>query len=913
MKELPKAYVASEHEPSMLKLWEQSGFSNPDNLPGERTEPFCIVMPPPNVTGTLHLGHATILALEDLMIRFERMRGKKALWIPGTDHAAIATQTKVEKLLRKSTGKTRHEFGRELFLTEVRKFAQESHDTIVGQVKAMGSSCDWSREAYTLDEKRNLAVRTIFKMMYDDGLIYRGTRVVNWDPEYQTTIADDEVLTKETTAKLYTFKYDADFPIAISTTRPETKYGDTGVAVHPSDERYQKYIGQTFSANFCGQKISIRVVADEAVDPAFGTGALGVTPAHSKIDEEIARKNNLPTVQVIGMDGKMMSGVGAVAGLKTIEARAKTVEYLAEHGLIIKEEDVPQALPVSERGGGIVEELPMLQWFINVNKPITGGARSLGFGMTHGGTTDAGMTHSGNVGKTLKELSIEAVKSGKTKIVPERFEKTYYHWMENLRDWCISRQIWFGHQIPVWYRGQEINKSINQEITEQETYCGVEAPKGEGWVQDPDSLDTWFSSGLWTFSTLGWPEKTKDLEFYHPTSVLETGYDILFFWVARMILMTTYALGEVPFHNVYLHGLVRDEQGRKMSKSLGNGIDPMETNAKYGTDATRLSLVIGSSPGNDMKLSEQKVEGFRNFANKLWNISRFVLSLDSSAVPQNENTGAVRHPEQSEGSSHGSLADKWILARLAEVTSQVTENLASYRFSQAGELLRDFTWSDFADWYLEIAKVQMKKETIQDTRYTKDILHHVLKTVLKLWHPFMPFVTETIWQNAGFGGVLMVEVWPDVARRGLSPKPQGTVPSRSQEFEKLRDLITTLRNLRAEAKLPAGKRVKARIEKSELAESQAEVIKALAMIESIDFSGSGVALDLAGTIDVAAEKSRLEKEIADLERYFETQTAKLANADFVARAPAPVIEKEKAKLAETKTKIETLKAQLKNL
>ena len=632
--------------------------------------------------------------------------------------------------------------------------------------------------------------------------------------------------------------------------------------MNPHDERYTQFIGKRYEADFCGKKISIQVIADKAVDPTFGTGALGVTPAHSKIDEEIAARHELPSVQVIGKDGLMMESAGAlVSGLSTKQARAKTVEELAKRGLIVKEEDVAQALPISQRGGGVVEELPMLQWFINVNHPIA----SRG-------------------GKTLKQLSIEAVKGGDINIVPERFQKVYFHWMENLRDWCISRQIWFGHQIPVWYRGEEI-------------FCGVAAPAGEGWTQDSDSLDTWFSSGLWTFSTLGWPEKTKDLEFFHPTAVLETGYDILFFWVARMILMTTYVTGTVPFKNVYLHGLVRDEQGRKMSKSLGNVIDPLETNAKFGTDATRLSLVIGSSPGNDVKLSEQKVEGFRNFANKLWNISRFVLSL--------EGTPTTAAPK--------TLADRWILSRLDQVIADTTSHLAAFRFSQAGEALRDFTWSEFADWYLEIAKVQMKSG---DAGTTLAILHHVLKTVLTLWHPFMPFVTETIWQQSGFGTMLMIEAWPTVPEKGMVAKLLNMVHSDAdaiEEFGKMQELITTLRNLRAEAKVPAGKRVKARIAPYEIAIAYEEIILALAMIEEITFAGEGLALDLAGLIDVAAETARLTKEIADLEKYVGIQEGKLGNADFVARAPAAIIDKEKQKLAEAKAKIVTLNAQLKTL
>ncbi|NBT37233.1 MAG: valine--tRNA ligase, partial [Actinobacteria bacterium] len=595
--DIPKAYEAKQYEDGIYAAWEQSGLFNPDNLPGERTEPFSIVLPPPNVTGTLHMGHAVMLAIEDIMVRFERMRGKRALWIPGTDHAAIATSTKVENILFKTEGKTRHDIGREAFLKRVEKFAQDSHDTIVNQSKKMGASLDWSREAYTLDAARNHAVNVAFKKMYDDGLIYRGHRVVNWDPVGQTTISDIEIVYKEVEATLYTFRYAKDFPIAISSTRPETKVGDTAVAVHPDDERYVAFVGKTFeNISFAGTTIRITVIADREVDPAFGTGALGVTPAHSLIDADIAARHSLAMKQVIGEDGRMTEAAGPlVAGQTTKEARETVAAWLREQGLIEGEEKTTQNLATAERSGGVVEPIPMLQWFIAVSKEFE----------RHGKTV------------TLKTLMRDAVESGKTKIMPERFEKTYFQWADNVRDWNISRQLWFGHRIPVWYRGEEI-------------FVGTEAPEGEGWTQDPDTLDTWFSAGMWTFTTLGWPNlDSADLKTYHPTSVLETGYDILFFWVVRMVLMTTYLMDEVPFKTVYLHGLVRDEQGRKMSKSLDNIIDPLDMIAKYGADATRLSLVIGSTPGNDSKLSEEKIAGYRNFTNKLWNISRFVLESTS--------------------------------------------------------------------------------------------------------------------------------------------------------------------------------------------------------------------------------------------------------------------------------------------
>ncbi|MEK9158778.1 MAG: valine--tRNA ligase, partial [Patescibacteria group bacterium] len=613
--ELPKAYNPADYEDKIYQKWEESGLFNPDNLKLAKNakpclpagRPFSIVLPPPNVTGTLHLGHAVMLAIQDVMVRYHRMKGDKTLWLPGTDHAGIATQTKVEKILMKEGLKNpKEELGREKFLARVRKFAQESHDTIVNQCKKMGASLDWSREAFTLDEPRALAVRAVFKKMYDDGLIYRGYRIVNWCPRCQSTLADDEVEHKEQKAKMYTFRYSQDFPFAIATTRPETKLGDTAVAVNPKDKRYKKYIGKTFEIkNFAGglpteasakagPDLKIKIIGSKEVDMKFGTGALGVTPAHSLVDYKMAQENDLPVIKVIGEDGKMTKEAVQYAGLPVLSAREKVVEALRRAGLMEKEEESINNLSVCYRCDTPIEPLPSQQWFISVSSKFKVQSSKIK-GVKAGQKT------------TLKELMQKAVKGGQIKIIPERFKKTYFHWIDNLNDWCISRQIWYGHQIPVWYKGEE-------------TYVGVEAPKGVGWKQDPDTLDTWFSSGLWTFSTLGWPKETADLKTFHPTSVMETGYDILFFWVARMILMTTYVLGEVPFETVYLHGLVRDEQGRKMSKSLGNVIDPLDMVKKYGTDAVRLALLLGNTPGNDMALSEEKIAGFRNFTNKLWNI-----------------------------------------------------------------------------------------------------------------------------------------------------------------------------------------------------------------------------------------------------------------------------------------------------
>jgi len=877
--EFPKAYEPQNHEDKIYNTWLESGLFNPDNLPGERTENFSMVLPPPNVTGTLHLGHAVMLAIEDIMTRFARMRGKRALWVPGTDHAAIATQTKVEKLLiKEGIEDPRRTLGREEFLNRVKKFASESHDTIVHQTKKMGASLDWSRECYTLDEDRNKAVNTVFKMMYEDGLIYRGHRVINWCPRCKSTLADDEVQHKETTGKFYTFKYDKNFPISISTTRPETKLGDTAVAIHPADERYQKYIGQTIAADFCGQKLNIKIISDEEVDPAFGTGALGVTPSHSQIDAEMAYKNDLTFVTVIGEDGNMTPEAGSFSGLSALTARQKIVEILEEQGLLEKIEDVPQNLSICYRCESTIEPLPKLQWFIGVNRPFKFHAS------TH--APIEGIIEGQEV--TLKQLMQHVVRTNQIKIVPEQFVNTYFHWIDNLRDWNISRQIWFGHQVPVWYRENEI-------------VVGSE-PQGDDWKRDEDTLDTWFSSGLWTFSTLGWPDKTKDFEMFHPNTIMETGYDILFFWVSRMILMTTYAIGEVPFKNVYLHGLVRDEQGRKMSKSLGNVIDPLLMIEKYGADATRLSLVVGTSPGNDMKMSEEKIAGYRNFTNKLWNIARYVLTT----------VGEVKGFEGKEREGK-TLADKWILGRLSEVVEKVTSHLEKYEFSQAGELLRDFTWSDFADWYLEISKVQKKQPELVAS--TDAVLLFVLETLLKLWHPFMPFVTEELWKNFGSEKMLIVENWPKFEQK---ENTQDKI-----RFERLKEIIEKIRNWRAENKVEPKEKINLSLIVGEYFEIfkdtvSLEAIKVLARVENLVIDESAeknfdYQFKIDRQIDSGKERERLEKELSEVQKYLVDLDGKLANEEFTSKAPAKVVESMKQKKEEAAKKAEALSQQLKNI
>jgi len=733
---LLKPYNPEETESAIYRKWEESGFFNPDEcvkkgVTKKESPAFSIIMPPPNVTGILHMGHALTLTLEDIMIRYKRMRGFKTLWLPGTDHAAIATQAVVEKELYKKEGKSRHDLGREAFLKRIETFAEQSRNTIVSQIRVMGASCDWSREAFTLDGKRSLAVRTMFKKMYDDGLIYRGCRIINWDPKGQTTISDDEIVYEERKTKLYTFRYGEDFPIPIATTRPETKLGDVAVAVHPDDTRYKKYIGKTFEiADFAGVRLVIKVVADREIDPKFGTGAVGVTPAHSQTDADIADRHNLDKTKiVINEQARMINTGKPTEGKKVSEAREIVVSWLKEKGLLEKEEEFTHNVATAERTGGIIEPLPKLQWFVDVNKPIK--ARG---------------------GKTLKDLMREPVESGEIRIIPEHFIKTYFHWIDNLRDWCISRQIWYGHRIPVWYRKTSAGrlgtdaKQIPGDA--EEIYVGTEAPEGKDWEQDSDTLDTWFSSGLWTFSTLGWPGETADLNLYHPTSVLETGYEILFFWVARMILMTEYALGQIPFRVVYLNGTVRDNRGRKMSKSLGNGIDPIDVAKKFGTDAGRMSLVIGNTPGTDMALSENKIKGYKHFVNKLWNITRFVLENTSAENPDVKPTLTKTDDKR--------------LQNLKTLAREITGDMESFRFHLAAEKLYHYVWHEFADKIIEEKKAKLKESGDSDGKKSAAwLLRRILETSLILLHPFIPFVTEEIWTRLGKKNFLMVERWPE--------------------------------------------------------------------------------------------------------------------------------------------------------
>lgn len=686
-----KPYNPLDTESKIYGIWEACGYLNPDNLPGERKEVFSMVLPPPNVTGTLHMGSALMLAVEDLIVRYERMRGKKALWVPGTDSAAIATQARVEKEIQKSEGKHRHDLGREELLKRIGQFVEENKSAIISQIKGLGASVDWSRYAYTMDDSRYSAVMEAFVRMYEAGLIYRGARIVNWDPKGQTVISDDEIVYEEEKTSLYYLKYG---PFTIATARPETKFGDKYVVMHPDDERYAKYKdGEEVELEWINGPVRATIVKDSSIDMAFGTGVMTITPWHDATDFDIAERHELDKEQIIDQYGKLLPVAEEFSGMKIAEARPKIVEKLKSKGLVVKEEPYTHNVATAERTGGRIEPQIMKQWFVDVNKPI----ESRG-------------------GKSLKELMREPVADGRIKIIPGHLDKTYFHWIDNLRDWCISRQIWFGHRIPVWYKGDEI-------------YVGQGAPKGDGWEQDPDVLDTWFSSALWTFSTLGWPKESKDLEAFHPTSLLETGYDILFFWVARMILMSQFLLGDIPFRTVFLHGLVRDKEGRKISKSLGNNIDPLEMGAKYGTDAVRMALTVGQAAGTDSRISEDKIRGYKNFANKVWNITRFVLMEDRAGEVKQE------------------LKDEF-----DALAKDVTSDMEDYRFYIAAEKIYHYVWHRFAD------------EIIEESKGKKDYsatLYYILENSLKLLHPFMPFVTEEIWQELYNGErILMVEPWP---------------------------------------------------------------------------------------------------------------------------------------------------------
>jgi len=728
-----KPYSAKDSEDKLYKMWEDSGFFNPDvciekGITDKDAETFSIVLPPPNVTGTLHMGHAAMLAVEDILVRYNRMKGKRTLWIPGTDSAALATQSKVEGIIYKKEKLRRNDLGREELLKRIDAFAEESKTTIINQTKKMGSSLDWSRYAFTLDDKRYNAVMTAFKDLYNKDLIYRGSRIVNWDPNLQTTVSDDEIEYVEKEDKFYYLKYG---PFIIGTSRPETKFGDKYVVMHPDDNRYMEYKhGQKIDLEWINGPITATIIKDDAIDMEFGTGVMTITPWHDLTDFEISERHDLDKEQIINDRGLLLSIAGEFEGQHIKKARDAIIEKLEEKGLVEKiDEKYIHNVATNSRGGGTIEPQIKRQWFVDVNKEFVIEKSEI-----------PGVESGDSV--TLKQLMKKAVENGGVSIFPPHFEKTYYHWIDNLRDWCISRQIWYGHRIPVWYKKENFDDMKVQ----------TESP-GDGWEQDPDTLDTWFSSGLWTFSTLGWPEDTDDMKTYHPTALLETGYDILFFWVARMILMSTSLLGQLPFKDVYLHGLVRASDGQKMSKSIGNIIDPLDMIDKFGTDATRLSLIIGAAPGNDVPLSEDKVRGYKHFANKLWNISRFILTslIDADLAEKPKLT----------------KRDEKILSELNAITKEITEDIEKYHLYLAGEKSYHYVWHELADNILEESKEILNGNDLNAKISRQYVLHECLITSLKLLHPFMPFVTEAIWDNLpeevrkDERDILMVAKWPE--------------------------------------------------------------------------------------------------------------------------------------------------------
>jgi len=885
---LPKAYEPQAVEGKWYRFWEEGGYFKP--RPGATGKPFVISMPPPNVTGALHLGHAITATIEDILIRYHRMLGDDTLWVPGEDHAGIATQTVVERLLTQE-GTDRHEIGREAFLERVWQWVNQYKRRIQDQHRRLGASCDWSRERFTLDEGLSKAVREVFVRLYEEGLIYRGERIINWCPRCMSALSDLEVNHVDTPGTLtyvrYPLKPEAgkeDEPteyISVATTRPETILGDTAVAVNPKDPRYQALVGRLAILPVIGREIPI--VADEVVDASFGTGAVKVTPAHDPTDFEIGIRHNLPRVQVIGFDGKMTAEAGPYAGQDRFEARKNLVAELEQLGNIVKIEDYMVPLGYCQRCDTIVEPLISKQWFVKM--------------------------------MPLATPALGAVKYGLVKIVPERFNKVYTDWLENIHDWCISRQLWWGHRIPVWYCDTCGEMTVSREDVTTCAHCDSTQIH-----QDEDVLDTWFSSWLWPFSTLGWPETTSDLLRYYPTSVLETGYDIIFFWVARMVMAGIHFLGAVPFHTIYLHGLVRDSNGEKMSKSKNNVIDPLEVMDQYGTDALRFTLATSSTPGNDMKLVPERIVGNRNFANKIWNASRFVLMTTV------EIGGGV--PDISEVQP-STLADRWILSRLATLTANATRLIDEFQLGEAGRQINEFFWSDYCDWYVEIAKVQMQGDE-EARQATAGILRAVLDQSLRLLHPFMPFVTEEVWQYLYLTSEPDTARWPASALI-IAPWPKANNAAIDEEAEEafslVQEIITRIRDARNQMNVEPARRVPVIIAAGgavAVLEAQSPLIEFLARTEKpqlyieleqkpeqsmSQFAGSvEIYLPLVGLLDIGKELARLDKELAQAEQEVVRLQGKLANESFVAKAKPEVVEKEREKLAAQEERVGKLKA-----
>ena len=868
-KELPKVYEPQQVEQEIYKMWEDGGYFRPNK--GKDAKPFTIVMPPPNVTGQLHMGHAMDATLQDTLIRFKRMQGYNALWLPGVDHAGIATQIKVEEELRTKEGLSRYDLGREKFLERVWDWKHQYGNRIVEQQKKLGASCDWERARFTMDEGCSKAVREVFVSLYEKGLIYKGSRIINWCPHCVTALSDAEVEYVDKPGHLWHIRYpltDGSGDVVVATTRPETMLGDTGVCVNPNDTRYTHIVGKTVTLPLVNKQIPI--VADDYAEMDFGTGCVKMTPAHDPNDFEVGLRHNLEVIRVLDDNGVINSYGGKYEGLDRYEARKQIVADLQEQGYLVKVDDHAHNVGTCYRCHNDVEPIISAQWFVKM--------------------------------KPLAEEAIRVVKDGETKFVPDRFSKTYLNWMENVRDWCISRQLWWGHQIPAWTCAECGHITVSREDA-----CKCEKCGSTNIERDPDVLDTWFSSALWPFETLGWPEKTEDLEYFYPTDVLVTGYDIIFFWVARMIFSGCEHTGKTPFHTVLIHGLVRDDKGRKMSKSLGNGIDPLEIIEKYGCDALRMNMVTGNSPGNDMRFYVERCEAMRNFANKLWNASRYVmmnLGEDASHTLPDANQLAI--------------ADKWVLSKLNTLIAEVTENLEKYELGIAVQKVYDFLWDTYCDWYIELTKARLYSEDAAQKQTALQVLVYVLDQTLRLLHPFMPFITEQIWQSIPHDGdALIVADWP-VFKEELQFKTE------EAQMESVMNAIRAIRNRRADMNVPPSKKAALYILTSNpqaFAEGEGfmqrlayadEVTLLSQEPENIDgmvcctTADAKLYIPMGQLVDVAKELDRIGKELEKAKKNLAGILGKLNNENFTARAPEAVVNAEREKAAKAQALIQQL-------
>ena len=872
MKELPKVYDPGTVEKKIYEMWQShgcfKGVIDPDK------KPFSIVMPPPNVTGQLHMGHALDSTLQDILTRYKRMQGYAALWLPGTDHAGIATQIKVEEELRVKEGLTRYDLGREKFLDRVWEWKNKYGDRIVEQQKVLGASCDWDRSAFTMDETRAKSVRETFCELYEKGLIYKGSRIINWCPKCRTALSDAEVEYKDMPGSFWHIRYpieDSDEEFIIATTRPETMLGDSGVAVHPDDERYKHLVGKNAILPLVGRKLPI--VADEYVELGFGTGAVKMTPCHDPNDYEVGLRHDLEQILCIDEDAKIING-GKYNGMDRYEARKAIVADLEEQGYLVKVEPYNHNVGCCYRCGTVVEPLTSPQWFVKM--------------------------------KPLAEAAIEVVKDGRIKFVPERFTKTYMNWMENVHDWRISHQLWWGHRIPAWYCDDCGKITVSRTDP-----CECEHCHSKNIHQEEDVLDTWFSSALWPFSTMGWPDKTPELDYWYPTSVMVTGYDIIFFWVARMIFSGMEQMKKEPFHTVFIHGLVRDSQGRKMSKSLGNGIDPLEMAEKYGADALRFNLITGNSPGNDMRFYVEKCEAMRNFCNKIWNASRFVmmnLTVEDNHLPETLET-----------------EDKWILSKLNRVVKEVCDNMDSFELGVAAGKIYDFIWDDYCDWYIELTKPRLNGDDEAAKESAQRVLLYVLVEILKLLHPFMPFITEEIWQALPHeGDALMMQSYPEYSEKLNFPEDEAN-------FGMVMDAIKAVRARRSEMNVPPsrkshliivtdkakaftdGEKFICKLAYASGVEVRAELPESTDGMVSVITDNARMFMPMAELVDLEKERARMEKELANAKKQLDGQNAKLANENFVSRAPEKVVNAEREKKAKLEALIENLEESLKNL